>query len=79
MKTLMIEVAPGHFVNLSAAVEIEQDPEDASVVMLTLPGTGYEPATPLLVALTGEAAALALAYGRMQAAAARALLLSEVI
>lgn len=73
---LYVEVEPNHFVDLHAAIEIEEDPDQPGTVMLTFPGSGYEPAAPLLVPLTGELAQLALAYYRNRAAANLAALRS---
>jgi hypothetical protein len=75
---LLIEVEPNHFIDLGAVIEIEQDPDEPERVLLTLPGTGYEPAAPLLVDVTGELAELVLAYARKRAAEALASLRSYV-
>jgi hypothetical protein len=75
---LLIEVGPNHFINLAAAIEIEQDPDEPQRVIITLPATGYEPATPLLVEISGELAQLVLVYAARQAAASVAALRAVV-
>lgn len=75
---LMIEVEPNHFIDLSAAVEIEQDPDEPERVLITLPATGYEPAAPLLIEVSGELAQLVLSYARKRAAEALAALRAYV-
>ena len=75
---LLIEVEPNHFIDLGAAVEIEQDPDEPERVLITLPATGYEPAAPLLIEVSGELAQLVLSYARKRAAEALAALRAYV-
>lgn len=75
---LLIEVEPNHFIDLAAAVEIEQDPDEPERVFLTLPATGYEPAAPLLVAISGELGQLVLTYAQKRAAEGLAALRAYV-
>lgn len=75
---LLIEVEANHFVDLAAVIEIEQDPDEPGRVLLTFPGTGYEPAAPLLVDVTGELAQLVLGYARKRSAEALVALRSYV-